>query len=426
MYDWANSVYALVISSAIFPAYYNTVTRDGSSGKVDVLGLEIENTAIYSICLGISFGIVAMLSPFLSSVADYTGKHKLFMKFFCYLGASSCAALFFFTGDNLLFGLSALMLSTIGYAGSMVYYNSYLPVIATEDNQDRVSARGFALGYLGASTLLLLNLGLILNPDFFGVSDSTFFPRLSFLLTGVWWAGFAQITFDRLPAGTVVNRMRKFDPLGGYRELLKVWEGIQNLTVLRRYLLSFFLYIMGVQTVMFMAASFGEKEVHLQLSQLITVVLCLEYVGIAGAFLFAYLSKRWGNLNALLLAVIIWIFICVGSYFIDSAADFYLAAVFIGIVMGGIQSLSRSTYSKILPSTQNHAGYFSFYDVSEKIAMMCGLIMFGYLDELTGSMRNAIIALALCFIAGAISLHWTKRSLVRGKSPYEKMEKEGL
>ena len=408
MYDWANSVYALVIVSAIFPAYYNIVTRESGLEKISFLNLEVSNTALYSICLGISFGIVAVVSPLLSSISDHAGNHLAFMRFFCYLGATSCAALFLFEGRNILLGLIALMLATIGYGGSIVFYNAYLPAIATMAQQDKVSAKGFAFGYLGASSLLIINLIAILNQQNIGIQDDTLLPRFSFLLTGCWWFGFAHITFAKLPRGIYAEKTGGHHFLNGYRELIKVWNNLKSLNNLRKYLLAFFFYIMGVQTVMFMAASFGEKEIHLGLIELIITVLALEYVGIGGAFLFARLSKQFGNINALVIAVLTWICICIGAYFMHTAIHFYTTAVFIGLVMGGIQALSRSTYSKLIPKTENNAGYFSFYDVCEKVAMMCGLVMFGYLDNLTGSMRNSIVALLIWFILGLIFLLRTR------------------
>ncbi|MBC6489870.1 hypothetical protein BC349_02745 [Flavihumibacter stibioxidans] len=405
MYDWANSAYALVIASAIFPAYYNSITKVDGSTRIGFFGSGIENTAAYSINLGLSFGLVALISPLLSSISDYSGNHRSYLKFFCYTGAIGCMLLFFFTGPSLVYlGLGGMMLATIGYSGSIVFYNAYLPAIATEDRQDKVSARGFSFGYIGATTLLILNLVFILNQEALGVKDDTLFPRLSFLLTGFWWIGFAQIPLHVLPKGLYAadNKGRNF--LNGYMELRKVWNQLRAQPKLRTFLFSFFFYIMGVQTVMFMATSFGEKEIHLGITQLILTVLLLEYLGIGGAFLFAWLSKKAGNMKALMIAVGLWMLICAGSYFIITPLHFYMAAFFIGLVMGGIQSLSRSTYAKMIPETGNNAGYFSFFDVSEKTAMMCGLVMWGYLDNLTGSMRNSIVALAIWFTIGLILL----------------------
>ncbi|HSR38259.1 MAG TPA: MFS transporter [Phnomibacter sp.] len=410
MYDWANSAFALVITSAIFPAYYNTVTRVNGVTTINFLGWQIENTAAYSINLGIAFGLVALISPLLSSVSDYAGNHRSYMKFFCYLGSLGCMLLFFFSTHEMVhLALAGMLMATVGYSGSIVFYNSYLPAIATEDRQDKVSARGYAFGYLGATTLLIMNLVLILNQKALGIQDDTLLPRLSFLFTGFWWLGFAQIPLHKLPKGIYYRESASKNLLNGYHELLKVWHQLRSHKKLRIFLYSFFFYIMGVQTVMFMAASFGEKEVHLKVTQLIITVLLLEYLGLAGAFLFAWISKKTSNARALTLAVVVWIGICAGSYFITTALHFYIAAFFIGMVMGGIQSLSRSTYAKMIPKTQNNAGFFGFYDVCEKLAMMCGLIMWGYLDNLTGSMRNSIIALGTWFAIGLVLLLWMQR-----------------
>lgn len=406
MYDWANSAYALVIVSAIFPAYYNSITTVNGGSRIKLFGLDIENTAAYSINLGIAFGIVALISPLFSSISDYTGNHRSFMKFFCYMGATGCMMLFFFTDFSWVhLALAGMLFSTIGYSGSIVFYNAYLPAIATEDRQDKVSARGYAFGYIGASTLLLFNLAFILNQKALGISDDTLLPRLSFLLTGIWWIGFAQIPLRVLPKGIYAEKPKESSLLNGYRELVKVWNQLRELRKVRTFLFSFFFYIMGVQTVMFMAASFGEKEVHLTITQLIITVLLLEYLGMVGAFLFAWVSQKTGNIPALMIAVTLWILICAGSYFIITPQHFYTAAFFIGLVMGGIQSLSRSTYAKMIPETGNNAGYFSFYDVCEKTAMMCGLVLWGYLDNLTGSMRHSIFALGLWFTIGLILLY---------------------
>lgn len=411
MYDWANSAYALVIVSAIFPAYYNEITEVDGISRISLFGWNIENTAAYSINLGIAFGIVALISPLLSSMADYSGNHRSYMKFFCYIGSIGCMALFFFSDYHLVhLGLAGMLLATIGYCGSIVFYNAYLPAIATEDRQDKVSARGYAYGYIGATTLLLINLAFILNQEMLGVTNGTLMPRLSFLLTGIWWLGFAQIPLRSLPKGMYPAKVKGRNLMNGYRELVKVWNQLKSKPRTRTFLVSFFFYIMGVQTVMFMASSFGEKEIHLGITQLIITVLLLEYIGIGGAFLFSWISKKAGNVRALMLAVAIWILICIGAYFIVTPVHFYIAAFFIGLVMGGIQSLSRSTYAKMIPDTGNNAGYFSFYDVCEKTAMMCGLIMFGTLDNLTGSMRNSIFALAFWFIIGLVLLILVQRT----------------
>ncbi|MBI1224090.1 MAG: MFS transporter [Bacteroidetes bacterium] len=410
MYDWANSVYVLSITSAIFPVYYNSVTKVNDSTIVEVLGMKFENTGIYSINLGIAFGIVALISPFVSSIADYMGNHRAFMRFFCYMGALGCVGLYFFDSvATLHWGLFCTLIATVGYAGSIVFYNSYLPAIVTEDQMDAVSAKGFSYGYFGSTLLLILNLVMIMKKEAFGVTDSTLMPRISFMMTGLWWLGFSQITFSRLPKGIYEEQKTGHYLLNGYHELQKVWHYLKSAVQLRTFLLSFFFYIMGVQTVMFMAASFGEKEVHLSVTQLIVTILLLQFLGILGAYIFSWLSNRLGNFKALTIAIVTWIFICLGAFFIQTPMHFYIAAFFIGLVMGGIQSLSRSTYSKMIPQTENNAGFFSFYDVCEKLAMMCGLVLWGVLDNITGSMRNAITALFIWFVIGLSLMLWIQR-----------------
>jgi UMF1 family MFS transporter len=421
MYDLANSVFNLVVTTAIFPIYYIALTTTEAGTRIQLLGFSIENSAALSITLGIAFGIVALLSPLLSSIADYRGNHKSFMKFFCYLGAAGCGLLYFFNHASLApLGLLGILIGTIGYSGSIVFYNSYLPSIASPEQQDKVSARGFAYGYIGATTLLIISFALVTFEKDLGVTDGTLTSRTSFLLTGLWWLGFAQIAFRGLPKGLYSEHgAGKRSLAHGYIELLKIWNTLKSQRLLRLFLFSFFFYIMGVQTVMFMASTFGTKVLHLGQTQLMITVLLLEYIGIAGAFLFAWISARSGNISALLIAVGVWICICAGSYYIYTPLQFYVAAFFIGIVMGGIQSLSRSTYAKMMPRTQHDAGYFSFYDASEKVAMMLGLIMFGTLDHITGSMRNSIIAVGIWFVIGFLLLLIVNRmsSKMRVPSP---------
>ncbi|MBK8563757.1 MAG: MFS transporter [Saprospiraceae bacterium] len=410
MYDWANSVYVLSITSAIFPAYYNTVTKVNGNTIIEVMGFKFQNTAIYSINLGLAFGIVALISPIASSVADYSGNHRAFMRFFCYMGALGCMGLFLFDSvQDVHWGLFCTLIATVGYAGSIVFYNSYLPAIVTEDRLDQTSAKGFSYGYFGSTLLLLVSLALIMNAKQLGVEDSTLMPRLAFLITGLWWFGFAHISFARLPKGINGKRQTGHYLLNGYYELQKVWGYIKGDKLLRNYLFSFFFFIMGVQTVMFMAASFGEKEVGLKITQLIITMLLLQILGIVGAHLFAWISKKMDNFKALTIAITVWIFICIGAHFIETPLHFYIAAFFIGLVMGGIQALSRATYSKLIPKTGNNAGYFSFYDVCEKLAMMLGLVMWGTLDDLTGSMRSAIFALFVWFVIGLVLMLWVQK-----------------
>lgn len=400
MYDWANSVYQLTIASAIFPIYYNTVTRNGDSFTVSFFGQPVINTVLYSWAIAAAYFLVAVGSPLFSSMADYTGRRKAFMRAFTLIGAIACGALFFFDKDHIELGVVAFALGTIGYGGSIVFYNSFLPVIAEPENQDQISARGYSMGYLGGVVLLLFNLFMIMKPELFGIEkDSSLPARISFLSVCVWWIGFSQITFRRLPKYTFRKRIAKANVLtNGYKELRIVFSQVRKSYRLSMYLVGFFFMMMGVLTTMFMAATYGEKELGLKEDILIPTVLAIQLVGMFGAWLFARISKRYGNLNSLLITIISWIFICIGAYFIQNALQFVLAAFFIGIVMGGSQSIARSTFSKMLPKdTTEHTSFFSFYDVMEKLATVAGTFSFGIIEAITGSMRYSVLAITVFF-----------------------------
>lgn len=402
MYDWANSVYSLVITSTIFPVYFNSVTKSEDLGfTVNFFGFNIVNTVLYSYSISLSFLIIAFLSPFLSGMADYGGKKLLFMKIFTYLGSSACVGLFFFDGDNLEFGVICAMVASIGYAGSIVFYNAYLPEIADIEEYDFLSARGFSLGYIGSVILLVVNLFMIQAPEFFGISDGGQAARWSFLITGLWWAGFAQIPFYFLPKNPYKRKVKKSLFMKGFHEIKSVFKEVRKIKVMNRFLAAFLFYSMGVQTVMYLAASFGDKELGLPGDKLIVTILIIQFVAIGGSFLFAHISKMFGNKNSLVIMVFIWVLICIAAYFVISEYQFYALAFVVGMVMGGIQSLSRSTYAKLIPSdTIDHASYFSFFDVTEKIAIVLGTFSYGLIEQLSGSMRNSSLALALFFFVG--------------------------
>lgn len=413
-YDWANSVYNLTITSTIFPIYWSSVTSNGGDNLVTFMGGKFVNTALYSYTISFSFLLVALISPLLSGIADYNGSKKRFMQFFCLLGAVSCSMLYFFNGKNIEYGVFSFMFGSIGWAASLVFYNSYLPDIAKEEEQDKVSAKGFAYGYIGSSILLVINLFVILKPDFFGITDSSLPARLAFLTVGIWWFGFAQYTFYYLPKNRSKVKIGLNSFFKGYGELAGVWRELKSLNRLKAFLVSFFFFTMGVQTVMYMAALFGDKELKLESGQLIATILIIQFVAIGGAYLFAYLSKLFGNLKALSIAIAIWILICIAAYFVRTANQFYMLAFSVGMVMGGIQSLSRSTYSKLLPETKDTTSYFSFYDTTEKVAIVLGTLSYGMIEELTGSMRNSIFFLVGYFVVGLYLLWKLRRMITKG------------
>ena len=415
MYDWSNSVYNLVITSTIFPAYYEVMTGDGNDStlidKVKIGNFEFSNTALYNYVLGIAFVIVAILSPILSSIADYRGNKKKFLQFFCTMGSLSCASLYFFDKDHIIGGLISVIFACIGFWSSLVFYNSYLPEIAAPEDRDRISAKGFMMGYIGSVLLQLICFVFVLKPELFGITIGKA-SQISFLLVGIWWIGFGWMSIGRLPNGHGVKGAHNKSLITqGYKELHKVWLELKTLPTLKRFLVSFFFYNMGVQTVMLAATLYGKSELNIPTTNLILAILIIQIVAIPGAILMAKMAGKWGSFNTLMFAVLIWIGGCVMGYYLprNNIELFYALAIIVGFVMGGIQSVSRSTYSKLMPVTHDTTSYFSFFDVTEKVAIVIGMFSFGTINEITGSQRNSVLALGIFFIIGFILLYRTSK-----------------
>ncbi len=461
MYDWANSVYNLVITTTFFPIYFLAVTKgnDGSD-KIRFLGRDFVNSSLYDYILASAYLLIALSYPILTSIADTRGNKKNFMRFFCYMGALGCSLLFFFDKTNLAFGIVCFMMAAMGFVGSLVFYNAYLPEIAAPQDRDRISAKGFAFGYAGSVLMQIIGFALII----FMKGQEGKATQITFLLVGIWWICFAQIAFSRLPAPEMRERKKGNIFKDGFTEVKKVFAEVRHLPVLKRFLRGFFFYSMGVQTVMLAATLFGSKLLNLEDSKLIITVVIIQLVAIAGAIVMSRLSARFGNLKVLMGVVFLWIFICIAAYRIATSAEplhgfheqinmlkaqqqdaqrnnntsltasldneillmqtklqpqqqpieygFYSLALAVGLVMGGIQSLSRSTYSKLMPETKDTASYFSYYDLTEKIALAIGILSFGYIEEFTGSMKNSVLSLIIFF---AIGLIWLYSALTKQK-----------
>lgn len=407
MYDWANSAYNLVITSTIFPAYYTAITQTEEQGDVvNFFGFKVVNTVLSNFALAAAYLLMALTLPFISSYADVKGRKRQMMMFFTYFGAISCMGLFFFKLETLEVSIILFAMAAMGYIGGVLFNNSYLPEIATVDQQDKVSAQGFAYGYIGCVTLQLICLVFILEPEWFGIVDPSLGPRLSFLLVGLWWAGFAIIPFKALPnnQGSTARASKNLfrTVILEFRIVLKK---ISKISSIKAFLPAYFFYSAGVQTVMIVAAAFGAKELHMESSKLIITILLIQLVAIAGAYLMSRLSQNFGNIKVLMAVVCVWIGICCSAYFIKTEQAFYILACVVGLVMGGIQSLSRSTYSKFLPSNiKDTASFFSFYDVTEKLAIVLGLLSFGLIEQLTRNIRYSALFLSVFFLLGLFLL----------------------
>ena len=423
-YDWANSVYSLVISSAVFPIFYGALFRLAEVEQVSVFGVMIARGPLISYLSSAAFVLIALATPLISGVADYMGNKKVFLKFFCYLGAASCIALYWFSLEHIYLSLLCYFFGLVGSWLSIAIYNSYLPDIAYKDQQDRVSARGFAMGYIGSVLLLLVNLAMVMRPNWFGIEGTEENPaemmamRYSFITVGLWWILFSQYTFRHMPKGYKKEGDRKQLILGGFNELKKVRLEISTQLFLRKYLWAFFIYSMAVQTILLIAAYFGEQEIdwgsdNQRTVGLIVSILLIQIVAMVGSVITGRLAERLNNISMLIVINGIWLLLCIYAYFVETPSDFYIAAAWVGLVMGSIQTLSRSTYSQNLPDTQDTTSYFSFYEVAEKVGIVIGTFIFGYIAQLTGSMRGAALFLGVFFLVGALLLARLKKHVLR-------------
>ncbi|OBX21954.1 MFS transporter [Gelidibacter algens] len=440
-YDWANSVYTLTIASSIFPIFYSALFMSEVK-KVTAFGFEFKSTALITFVTAFTFLVVAFTSPILSGIADYVGNKKNFMKFFCYLGGTGCIGLYWFSLEHIHISLLFYFMGLMGYWGSLVFYNSYLPDIAFPEQQDKVSAKGFSMGYIGSVLLLILNLAMVMKPEFFGfdmsiapdiltngteseialamdaAKDSASFKamKVAFITVGIWWIVFSQYTFYILPKGTSSgHKVTTSVVFNGFRELKIVWKELTGNLRLKRYLLAFFVFSMAVQTIMLVAVYFGEEEIAWADSDektmgLIISILIIQLVAVVGAMLTSRASAKFGNIQTLIVVNFIWMALCFYAYFMITPTDFYIAAASVGFVMGGIQSLARSTYSKFLPETNDTTSYFSFFDVAEKIGIVIGMVIFATIDQISGSMRNAILFLFVFFLIGIVLLFRVPRN----------------
>ena len=413
-YDWANSVYTLTIASTIFPIFYAALFVNNVN-TVQFFGFDIKSTALISFVTAFTFFIITVLSPILSGIADYIGNKKVFLKFFCYVGSIGCIGLYWFSLEHIYISLLFYFFGLIGYWGSLVFYNSYLPDIAYPEQQDDISAKGFSIGYIGSVILLLFNLTMVMKPKWFGIAGNEneaaiMAMKYSFVSVGIWWVLFSQYSFYFLPKGNTKKKKELKNVLiNGFKELNIVWKELKENLRLKRFLYAFFVYSMAVQTIMLMAVFFGEEEIswadnNEKTMGLIISVLVIQIVAVLGASLTSKASSKFGNINTLIGINMIWVFICVFAYFVKTPPEFYGVAAVVGFVMGGVQSLSRSTYSKFLPKTDDTTSYFSFYDVTEKVGIIIGMLIYGTIDQITGTMRNAILFLFVFFLVGVILL----------------------
>ena len=413
LYDWANSVYSLVISTAIFPIYYSEYIF-ANSDSILLFNMDINKDTVISLVSATSFMIVAFLSPLLSGIADYLGNKKTFMKFFVFMGSFSCIGLYWFELETIQLGLILYMLALVGLWGSLVFYNSYLTDITYPEQTNIVSAKGFTMGYIGSVILLIINLIMITYYEQFNLSSEVQAMKYSFVLVGLWWLLFSQYSFYHLPRGNKGVKLPKNIIWNGFRELKGVYKIIRSSKKFTRFLTAFFVFSFSLQTIIFIASYFGVTEIewsssseHWWLQQttgLIISIILIQIIAIVGAVLFTKAAEKFGNILVLAIAIASWSIICGYAYFITTPIQFYLIAGFVGFLMGGTQTIARATYSLFIPESKDTTSFFSFYDVTEKIGIVIGMVLYGLLAQITGNIRFSVLVFMFFFLLGAILL----------------------
>lgn len=414
MYDWANSAFYTTVVGALFSPYLTRLAQAsvGENGVVLDLGFlgSVTAKSLPSLCVSISVGGQVFLLPILGALGDYSNLKKKLMALFCYIAVTANCLMFFVKDDLYLFGGVLFIIANVCFGASIVFYNSFLPEIATEDQTDKVSSRGFAYGYLGGALLLALNLALVLGADGLGISTAMA-VRLSLLSSGVWWGGFAVITFLLLKS----RREQKTLPEGksyltaGFMELASTLRELKRLPLTLRYLVGYLIYNDGIQTVIFAASAFLEQELFPggNPTFLLEIFLMVQFVAVFGALLFERLAYLIKTKNAIIVSLIIWVGIVVYAYrFLHTTTEAWIMAALIAIVLGGSQALSRSLFSRMIPAGKE-AAFFGLYEVSERGTSWMGPLLFSVVIARTGSYRQALLSLIFFFVAGLVVLLFT-------------------
>lgn len=402
VFDWANSAYSLVVVSAIFPQVFNVFAGDSPV----FLGVNFHNPeTLYTLSICFSFVLVTLMSPILSGIADFSGKKKEFMRIFTVIGSLACMGLFFFSPERLWVGVLGAILGSVGYSGSMVFYNAFLPEIATVQEQDRLSARGYSYGYLGSSLLLIGLLFMVSKFEALGFESELAVFMIGFVLVGVWWLGWSQWTFSFLPTETTnTSSSTKKAIKGGVTALKNVWKSLKHQKELKQFLYAFFAVDLALQTLIIVAPLFAQNSVGMKGSELILVVLIMQFLGIIGAVLFSRISQLKGNIWSLMISTGIYLLICVLASVYSDKLVFYGLAGLMGLALGGVQSQARSCYSKLLPGLGHTASYFSFFDVLEKVAIVTGTLLYAAIayffagNEILSAPKIGMLVLAFFFL----------------------------
>ena len=410
-YDWGNSAYSTTVMAGFFPLFFKEYWADPHNPNQSTFYLGMANS-IASI-------VVASLAPLLGSIADQGSAKKKFLTFFAFLGVIMTGGLWMVSQGNWQMAVLFYVMATIGFASGNVFYDSLLPDLASEERVDVVSSLGFGLGYLGGGLLFLVNVFMYLKPEIFGISDGATAIKLSFLSVAVWWAVFT------IPLILFVPEPKNYDSVKiknaiqmGWIQLIQTFKEIRNMKVVGTFLLAYFFYIDGVDTIIKMAVDYG-MSLNFSGESLIIALLIVQFVAFPAALVYGRLGSKIGAKTAIMIGIIAYSFITFLGYFITKAWHFYVLAILIGLFQGGIQALSRSLYTRIIPAEKS-AEFFGFYNMLGKFAAIIGPALMGTISLVTGSARLGILSILLLFILGAFLLN--KVDLDEGK----RLAAEGL
>jgi len=399
LYDWANSAFATTIMAAVLPIYYVQVAGNTIPSNVAL--------AYWGYTAALALLIISVLSPILGAMADYLGAKKKFLAGFMTLGVVATAALSFVGPGQWLLASALYIAGNIGFTGSIVFYASLLPHIASDEEVDRVAAGGWAVGYAGGGLLLVVNALMLIRPELFGLADEAAASRAAFLTVAVWWAAFSIPLFRDVP-----EPPRRLDPAEagragspvtiGFRRLGRTFGELRQYRQLLVFMLAFFLYSDGIGTIIKMATAYG-SEIGLGTGALIGALLLVQFVGVPFTFAFGALSGRIGPKRSIMLALMVYAGISVFGYFVTQAWHFWVLAFAVGTVQGGAQSLSRGLFASMIPRVKS-SEFFGFFSVFEKMAGILGPILFGVASQLTGTGRLGILAVVIFFVSGLLVL----------------------
>lgn len=400
MYDWANSAFSTTVVTTFLGPYLIVLAE--ASGGVNVLGLRIEPAAFFPFCVSLSVVLQVFFLPVLGTIADYTHLKKRLMMAFAFTGAIATTLLFLVQGNLVVFGGLLFILANLSFGAAVVFYNAFLPDIASPGQRDAVSSRGFAFGYLGGGLLLLVNLFFFQFMKARGQGDLA--VRINLASAGLWWLLFTLIfPYRRLVQRAPARQLGTGESLlnHSFRQLRHTFgEMRRQYPVTLQYLLAYLIYNDGIQTVIVVATSFAADELGIGVDTLSLVVLMIQFVAFGGAFLFGFLAKRLGAKRAIMISLVVWAALVIYAYgFLYTEAQLWVLAFVAALVLGGSQALSRSLYSQMIPA-DHESEYFSFYEISERGTSWLGPLVFGLAVQLTGSQRVAIVSLIIFFVAG--------------------------